>query len=847
MAEAVGARATESAESAAAERWRRLVEQAPDAILIHQDDRIVFANRQAAEMFGAESPEALIGRCAWELLHPEDLEIARERTRQVLATGEPARPAELRFRRLDGSYFPAEARPSVVAEGGKPALLAIIRDISDRKRAEAELKASEERFRDYAELSSDWFWEMGPDLRFTWFSDNVQSVLGVPPAQLIGRSRLDLISAEWDRERVRAHLETLRRREPFRDFAYPWRHPSGERRWLSVSGKPIFDEAGRFLGYRGTGRDVTAWREAQLALQESERRYRELVHTSPDAILVHRAGRIIFANQQAADLVGLERPEDFIGRTITEFVVPDDHALLKARWMRLDLGGRVGPAELRIKRPDGSLLFVETRAARITDQGAPAILVVARDVTERRLAEEQLRFLAHHDPLTALPNRTLFRDRLRQALAFARRSGGVVGLLLFDLDGFKGINDSLGHTAGDQLLVAVADRLRRLVRDCDTVCRLGGDEFAVLLPGLRSRRDGLRVARRVMTAVDAPLQIGGHQCRVSASVGFASWPRDGGEADELLAAADLALYAAKSGRRGGLASFQPAMRKAAERRREIERALRAELARAGLDVHYQPVVAVESGAVVGVEALVRWPRRDERVAPDLFVSIAEECGLSGVLTEQVLERACRDIGALRTQHGLDLRLAINLSPKELEIPGLARRLVAGLERCGFPASRLELEITERALLESTPAVLDNVALIRQTGIGLAIDDFGTGYSSLLYLKRLPIHRLKLDRSFVRGLPESAEDAAIVRAVVTLASSFGIPVLAEGVEREEQRAFLLRVGCQEAQGYFFARPLPAEELHAWLAARGLLRRRSPGPKRRRAGREATPALAALRSP
>ena len=801
------------------ERWRRLVEHAPDAILIHQDDRIIFANHQAARLFGADTPGALIGITVWRLVHPEDLPRARARTRRVLETFEPQPPAELRFLRLDGSSFIGEGRPSAVRENGRPALLAIIRDVTERRRTEQALRESEQRLRDYAELASDWFWTMGPDLRFTWFSDNLEAVLGIPPRELLGRTRAELMDPDMDPAVAAAHLRQLERREPFRDFEYAWRAPDGSRRWLRVSGKPVFDADGSFMGYRGTGRDITAWKTAQLARVESEERYRRLVETSPDAILIHRGGVITFANRRAAELLAAACPDDLLGRHVLEFVAAADHDRIRRRWAELERAQALEPAEVEARRLDGETIYLETRAVAILDAGEPAVLVIGRDVTERRRAEERLDFLAHHDPLTSLPNRLLFHDRLQQALAFARRSEGRVGLLLVDLDGFKGINDTLGHTVGDALLVAAAERLRNVVRECDTVSRLDGDEFAVILPGIPGAEGVQAVASRILRTLGEPFRVRDHLCRMSASIGIAIGPDDGGSGDELLAAADLALQAAKTSRRGRVLRYAKAMRRAAERRRTIERALRAHLADGALELHYQPVVDLQSGRTVAVEALVRWPGSDpERVSPEVFVALAEECGLSAALTEQVLRRACREIGALRRETGLPLRLAVNLSPRELGQSGTAKQIVQILGRIGFPPQALELEITERVLLETTPAVRDNLAVLERAGIGLAVDDFGTGYSSLLYLKRFPIHRLKLDRSFVSGLPDDTEDTAIVRAVLTLARALDIPVLAEGIETEAQRDFLRDAGCIEGQGYLWSPPVPLASLQVWLADR-----------------------------
>ena len=801
-------------------RWRLLVENTPEAILVHQDDRILFANDAAADLFRAASPEALIGRSVWELVHTECLDRARARTARVLATGDAVGLAELRYRRLDGSSFLGEGKPARIEENGRAAVLVIIRDITERRRTERALEASRARFCDFAELASDWFWETDADMRYTWLSGNVEQLTGVPPEWFYGKTRLDIAGPDVPREALEEHRRLLEQRLPFRDFDIQIRLPGGDR-WVRSNGKPMFDAEGCFLGYRGTGRDITVAKRAELARLETEQRYRQLVELSPDAIVVHQDGLIIFANRQAAELLDAGGPQELLGRRVLDFVDEADHARVRQQSRMLATGDGTGlPLEIRIRRLDGGLLHVETRAALIVDGGRPAILVVARDSSQRRLAEERLRYLAMRDPLTGLANRTLFYDRLEQAVVFAKRHGSLVALLLVDLDGFKGVNDMLGHAAGDRLLVAVGERLRAVTRECDTVSRLGGDEFAVVLTGLQSAHGAFITAGRILDSLAEPVRLDGRSCRVAGSIGAALAPEHAEDPDALLRAADAALYCAKDSRRGGVCLFDPMMRARAERRREIEAALRCHLANRALEVWYQPVIALEDGTVQGVEALVRWPEGEngERIAPDLFVGIAEECGLIEPLGELVLRRACEDIRRLILRLGRDLRIAVNISPQELAEAGSADRIAAILSETGLAPSNLELEITERELLRHSREVARTLDRLDAMGVALAIDDFGTGYSSLVYLKRFPVRRLKLDRTFVAGLPEDAEDRAIVRAVMSLAHMLRIPVLAEGVETDTQRRFLHEAGCREAQGYLWHPPLPLADLVAVLERR-----------------------------
>ncbi len=586
--------------------WRMLFEAAPVALIVQRRGALLFANAEAVRLFGFADVETLCRRPGPLFVHPDDRRLAEERMSRAFR-GERLPAVELRLLRADESGFTGACRAVRVVLGDGPALLIGVVDISERKRLEERLRASEERFRDFAELASDWFWEMGPDLRFTWVSERAAEISGVPTAARIGRGREELAGEGTDPEALEAHLRCLRAHKPFREFEYE-RVIGRDRRWISVSGKPLFDRAGRFLGYRGTGRDITARKRAQIALEQSERRYRQLVELSPDGIIVHRhgvirfanrrmaemfgvgdpealvgrpvrefltaegrrqvearwrrlergepvgrlelelvrpdgsrlpiesrvaaieepdgpallaiardisgsrrqqralaeseeryrllvemspdgiflheGGRILFANRRAAAMLGLDEGEELAGRSVFDFVDPVDHAKIRPRIARLERGEAVPPLELRARRFDGGSIVIEARAAPVRYQGRTAAMVVIRDVTERHRTEERLRYLAHFDPLTGLPNRNLFTDRLDRALALARREGRRVGLLLLDLDGFKDINDTFGHHAGDELLFAVAERLGGVVRESDTLARLGGDEFAILLSAL---------------------------------------------------------------------------------------------------------------------------------------------------------------------------------------------------------------------------------------------------------------------------------------------------------------------------------------------------------------------------
>lgn len=800
------------------EWWRTLVEALPDAVIVHCRGRIVFANATAAVLFGAERADVLLGRRAFDLVHPQSRALARRRSRQVLASGCLMPATELRWLRLDGSSFWGEGRPSRVSYRGRPAVLAVITDVTARRQ-------EQQRLRDFAELASDWFWEMGPDLRYTWFSPDVQAKTGVPAEWHYGKTREEIVGPDSDPPAIAENLRLMHMRLPYRDLEFQRAAP-GRLHWIRSNGKPLFDEDGNFLGYRGTGRDITAEKQAEIALRESEERYRRLVELSPNAIIVEVHGRIRYANPRAASMLGAGSVDELIGRSVLEFVDPADHEPFRQHLREMRQTCDALPLELRLMRPDGVERWVEARAAQVVDRGEAAVLLVATDITDRRRSEARLAHLARHDALTGLANRMLLTDRLEQALRVAGREQHLAALLLVDLDGFKGLNDTFGHGFGDRVLQVVAERLQREVRSCDTVGRLGGDEFAVVLPHLQTVIGAEVVAGRLIEALARPFTLDGRACRIGASIGLAIGPEHGETADELLRAADLALYRAKDLGRGCWVAFVPEMARHLEDRREIEAALRQHLADDDLKVHYQPVVELATGRIVGAEALVRWPDgAARRIPPELFVAIAERSGLIRQLGRRVLEHAVRDCRRFCDIAGRQLRLAVNVSPHELTDRGYASDVIALLRHCNIPDGMLELEITERVLLERSGEIADTLARLEAAGVRLAIDDFGTGYSSFLYLKRFPVHRLKLDQSFVRGLPDDAEDRAIVEAIRGLARAFRLSLLAEGVEQLRQAECLRSLGIEEAQGYFWAPPVPPSVfenlLRCGLLERGIL--------------------------
>jgi diguanylate cyclase (GGDEF)-like protein/PAS domain S-box-containing protein len=549
------------------------------------------------------------------------------------------------------------------------------------------------------------------------------------------------------------------------------------------------------------------------------------VEHAPDGIVIIKPAsendvpRILYVNQSFLRMSGVTRDE-MVGQDLQIFRVNDADQTLKDALLHPLCQRQAFEGEAIASRKNGSEYSIELLLMPLHDEKGNVAYWVAylKDISERKAQLAALERQALHDVLTALPNRTLLVDRIEQAILVARRTKAPVALMVMDLDGFKEINDTLGHHAGDLLLQQVARRLLEEIRESDTVARLGGDEFAFVLPTVEDASAAIRFARRILKALERPFELENQKCEVGASIGVAMFPDHGADSATLMRRADSAMYHAKRGGRG-CSLYDVTLTRSSGNALALGAELREAIENDHLRIYYQPKVHLRTGLVTRVEALVRWAHPERGlILPDNFIPLAERSGLIKPLTEWVLNHALKQCSEWQAR-GLPLHIAVNLSPKILLEHVLPQTIAAMLERWKVQPHSLKLEITESSIMADPPHVLAILSLLQTLGVRLSLDDFGTGYSSLMHLRQLPVDEIKIDKSFVMGMRNSASDAAIVRATIDLAHSLGRQVVAEGVDDDETCRTLATLGCDLAQGYSFSRPLPCDDFEAWLSETG----------------------------
>jgi diguanylate cyclase (GGDEF)-like protein/PAS domain S-box-containing protein len=695
-------------------------------------------------------------------------------------------------------------------------------DVLEQKKAEAALREaalrdSEERYRSLFDGVPIGLYRTTPAGRLLDANEALVRLLGYPGRQALLKANVgDIYYDPADRQRWQKIVEA-ESGSRVRTFETRVRRWDGPVIWVRFSLRAFRDEEGRIVRYEGAMEDVTDRRRAQEALQGSEERFRALVQNASDMIsILDPDGSVRYASPSHQRLLG-HPPEDFVGANFLDFVHYEDRPLAaNALQCLVDLPDENLTIEYRCQHRNGTWLTIESTASNLLDHPAvTGIVLNSHDITDRKRAEERLLHDALHDELTGLPNRALFMDRLWQAMERARREPErLMAVLFLDVDQFKIVNDSLGHLVGDELLIQIARALSSALRPMDTIARIGGDEFAILIEGGHSTDDAASVANRIHERLAAPINLGGHEVFITASIGIAVHTPDYEKPEDLLRDADTAMYRAKSSGRACHVVFHRGMHHFVVARLQLESDLRRAVERGQIEVHYQPFVSLATGTVTGLEALMRWnhPRRG-LILPDDFLAVAEETGLIVPIGRYVLLQACRRVRELQIQypeHG-QLRLSVNLSNKQFFQSDLDEQIAEALAATGLEPEHLGIEITEGVIIRHAETASPRFSRLKALGVQLYLDDFGKGYSSLSYLHRYPMDVLKIDRSFVSRIGEEGGNLSIVAAIVSLGHQLGMEVVAEGIQSLEHVAKLRGLGCEYGQGFFFSHPVDGAEV------------------------------------
>ena len=714
-----------------------------------------------------------------------------------------------------------KARPSngiVSRRPGKPApklatgrrahsaaISEVVRHRAETEAAIAEARRSHERLREAIDLLPQGIVFLDADGRYILWNKKYAEIyngtadLFAPGVRLEDTIRVGV----W-----RGHYpEAVGREEEWLAERLARLHQPGERHEQMLDdGRVILIEE-RLTGDGG----VIGLRVDITELKQREASFRLLFDSNPVPMVVCAVDdeRVLGVNDAAITHYGYSRAE-FEKLTIRQLQAFETGT----PWANEQSGDELAARTWKHVKADGSLIDLAIYSRHLAYGDEPAVLLALMDITERKQAEQRLAFMAQHDGLTGLPNRTLLRQRLDEILMHTRRSGDKAGVMVLGLDNFKAVNDSLGHAVGDKLLRGVARRLRSSLREEDAIARLNSDEFAIVHPGIARPEDAVLVARRLLAAIGEPYLLDGHSIVIGASIGIAMAPGDGDDSEKLLKNADMALSRAKVESRGTFSFFEPEMDARAQARRKIEIELRAAIQNDVLRPYYQPLVNLATGRIAGFEALVRWPDAERGlVPPSEFIPVAEETGLIHAIGTMMLRRACAD-AALWPD---DVSVAVNLSPLQFRSGNLLSVVTEALKLAGLAPKRLELEITETLMLEKSDEVLATLHALRALGVRISMDDFGTGYSSLSYLRSFPFDKIKIDRSFVTDLDGNVEAQAIVRSIVSLGKGLGVIITAEGVETEGELRCLRNEGCDQAQGFLFSKARPNAEVVALLMA------------------------------
>ncbi|PKN53626.1 MAG: hypothetical protein CVU55_00440 [Deltaproteobacteria bacterium HGW-Deltaproteobacteria-13] len=785
---------------------KAIIANAGVGIYIVQHGKFVYVSELYQKITGYTDSE-LIGTDSLINIYPEDREKVRNQAIKCLKR-ESFEPYEYRFvkRNYEIMYILETVAPIIYQ--GKRATLGSFMDITERK-------IMEEKYSSILENIQEGYFEVDLAGNFTFFNDSVCRVLGYSREELMGINNRQYTKDKESAKKVfQAYSQVYKTGEPLKEFGWHITRKDGARRYIEGSISLLKDSSGKPIGFRGISHDVTERKNSEEALRQSEEKYRSILENIQEAYFeVDLNGNFTFFNDSLCRITGCSR-EELIGANHRQF---SDKENAKKVFLAFNKVYRIGdPTEgfdWLIIRKDGTKRYIESSVSLRKDSGDKPVGFkgVIRDITERKQIERELNHMATHDALTGLPNRLMFSQLLNHAIMSAQRNKKQLAVLFIDLDRFKIINDSLGHEAGDQMLKEIAGRFRHLLRAVDVVGRLGGDEFIILIEEVNELNQVATLAHKILATTLKPAVIMGEECRVTASIGISIYPRDGQDEQSLMKNADIAMYFAKEEGKNNYQFYSDNIQSMANERLSIETNLRRALERNELFLNYQAKLDFKTGAITGVEALLRWNNPYlGSVTPTQLIPVAEETGLIVPIGRWVMKTACAQNVAWQQQGLPPVCMAVNLSLRQLMDDNLLSDIQTALKESGLRPNLLELEITESMVMHNPTRMIPVLTKIKETGVRLAIDDFGTGYSSLAQIKHFPINTLKVDRSFIRNLPQDSENKAITEAVIIMGKNLSLTVVAEGVETKEEENFLRQQVCDEMQGFYFSKPIDPDK-------------------------------------
>ena len=793
-------------------------------IYIVQNGKFVYVSPLFQKLSGYSHAD-LAGTNPVDYIHPDDREVVRKKAIKSLK-GKSSDAYEYRFTRKNGEVmWVLEMVTSITYKGERAALVSFM-DITQRKQTEETIRYSEERYRTIIENIEDGYFEVDLAGNFTFVNDAQCRNVGTPREQLLGKNNRAYTNEEEAKRLYKLFSGIYRTGEPVKGFAFEFKKKDGTIAFNEMSVSLIRNSQGQTIGFRGISRDITERRQMEEALRQSEERYRTIIKEMEEWYFeTDLAGNVTFFNDIFATILGYTQ-EELTGLNFQSFVKKEESDSVYRLFHQVFKTGkptRNFPYEFI--STDGTVTSAEFSffPKRDNEGKVCGFRGVGHDITERKHAEEKIKYQATHDALTGLPNRLMFSQLLNQAIKSARRYKRQFAVLFIDLDRFKIINDTMGHDAGDQLLQEIAARLKQTLRAVDVVARLGGDEFIVLIDEVSDSSHVSTVAHKIITSIIKPLTIMKQECRITASIGISIYPKDAEDEQSLMKNADMAMYLAKEEGKNNYQFYSEEIQSKSLEHLSIETNLRFALERNELSLHYQAKLDFKTNAITGVEALLRWQNPSlGSVTPTQFIPVAEESGLIIPIGRWILRTACAQNAAWQQQGLPPVCMAVNLSLRQLTDNNLIDDIRTALNDSGMAPNLLELEITESMVMHNPTRMIAVLAKIKNLGVRLAIDDFGTGYSSLAQIKHFPIDTLKVDRSFIHNIPKDAEDKAITEAIIAMGKTLSLTVVAEGVETVEQMNFLRDHSCDEMQGFYFSKPIAPEQFA------DLLREHVPSP-------------------